>query len=384
MPRKKQVRRNKRAGSSRVPELWLYIAILALCGGIIWLITLPEEKALPEPEVISSQAFDLQQAVAALEKKFSLPGGSLKVKETDKGAKLALPVDRSRMDLTFANMLVKGEFESRGAIQVAGEARRGKQVLTFMNSGKEYLVTLSYESPPAKGKPVSRYIAIVVDDFGSIGGELLQGFLDLPVEVNFAIFSDMEFSGDTMSRAHAQGRETLIHVPMEPLGYPQTDPGKHPILVQMDRSQVEKNLLRHINALPLCAGVNNHMGSLATTDKDVMGWVMEVLRNKKKFYLDSRTSSVSVAYQTAQKAHIPAFRNDLFLDSPDISQSTMEAKLEQIRSLAAYRTGIVAITHCHSEEKLAYLKAFISRIKAEGFTLVPLFRLGKSDVPLIM
>jgi len=131
-------------------------------------------------------------------------------------------------------------------------------------------------------------------------------------------------------------------------------------------------------------GINNHMGSLATTDPDVMQVVMKTLKEHDKAFLDSRTSNVSVAYQTAQKSHIKAFCNDIFLDSPNINQSTMEAKLNRIIQLSKSQNHVIAITHCHSRDKLEYLQAFISRLKKAGFTLIPLSEVGEYEVPEIL
>jgi hypothetical protein len=184
-----------------------------------------------------------------------------------------------------------------------------------------------------------------------------------------------------MQKAKAQGRETIIHVPMEPIGYPSVNPGKNAILVQYNEAEINKLLTRFIKQLPDCVGINNHMGSLATTDEAIMRIVMSTLKEHDKLFLDSRTSNVSVAYSVAQKAHIRSFRNDTFLDSPNISQSTMDAKLSQIIDMASTRSNLIAITHCHTPEKLQYLKRIISRLKAAGFTLVPLTKVGQYNVP---
>ncbi len=374
----------KTAGKNR--DLWLYLLILLLCGTILWIVTRkPESGGTATVEhSLKTAGFDPDSLVSALERKFDLPQGKISRKKNRGVLQLDLPVERRKMDLTFANMIVKGEFEARGAVLSSGKVEGNRQALTFTHGEDEYAVDLFYGALSPQDRSSKRFLAIVVDDFGTVGDELLQQWLELPVQINFSIFSGMKYSEETMNRAHAQGRETLVHVPMEPIDYPRENPGDNPILVQMDQARVEKTLLRHLNALPLCAGINNHMGSLATTDNTIMGWVMGVLKKKGRFFLDSRTSNVSIAFQTAQKARIPAFRNDLFLDSPDISDATLEARISQVRELGQHRNAVVAITHCHNAEKLQYLKAFIDKAMAAGFTLIPLSQVGKTDVPLIL
>ncbi len=387
MPRKTNRRKSKKRKSRKKPfPLGLYLVIGFLCAGIIWLISIrPGEETPDVQEVAVEEVSDPGQAIDAAARKLGIPQlQKAESQEQKSKLKYDLPIDRGKMDLTFANAIVKTELEKRGAKLTSGKAANSKQVLTFKSGKKEMEVNLYYDKTPAKAARSNKFVAIVVDDFGSIKGDLLQEFLDLPREITFAIFPGMDNSVSTMERARSQGRETLIHIPMEPLDYPAVNPGKDPILVQMGQAEVERTLNRALNELPHSLGINNHMGSLATTDAVVMGHVMEVLKKKGKVFLDSRTSNVSVAYQTAQKMHVPAYRNDIFLDSPDISDATLNRKLEQIRTMSAARNNIIAITHCHSGEKLAYLRTFIQKLKAEGYTLIPLSQVGKYDVPLIM
>lgn len=364
----------------------LYLLILLLCGAIIFVIVYKGEKTeiISEYQEPSTKKFSPSELLQTLEEKFDLVDGSLQIKTINQKKQFSIPVNPNKMDLTFANMIVKGEFETRGGKLISGIVEDGGQVLTFNVGTDTYQVKLYYKKPVSVLRKSPKYMAIVVDDFGAIGGELLQGFLNLPVEIDFAILPGLSYSEETMNRAYEQGRETLVHLPMEPLDYPLQNPGKDAILVQMDKSEVEKIVLKHLNSLPLCSGVNNHMGSLATTDKEIMSYVMEVLRKKGKFFLDSRTSAVSVAYQTAQKAHILAFRNDLFLDSPDMTNATMESKIERVKQISQNRNYVIAITHCHSLDKLKYLQDFISRIQKEGFILKRLSDLKETEVPSII
>ena len=364
----------------------LYLLILLLCGAIIFVIVYKGEKTeiISEYQEPSTKKFSPSELLQTLEEKFDLVDGSLQIKTINQKKQFSIPVNPNKMDLTFANMIVKQEFETRGGKLISGIVEDGGQVLTFNVGTDTYQVKLYYKKPVSVLRKSPKYMAIVVDDFGGIGGDLLQGFLNLPVEIDFAILPGLSYSEETMNRAYEQGRETLVHLPMEPLDYPLQNPGKDAILVQMDKSEVEKIVLKHLNSLPLCSGVNNHMGSLATTDKEIMSYVMEVLRKKGKFFLDSRTSAVSVAYQTAQKAHILAFRNDLFLDSPDMTTATMESKIERVKQISQNRNYVIAITHCHSAEKLKYLQDFISRIQKEGFVLKRLSELKEQEVPAII
>jgi polysaccharide deacetylase 2 family uncharacterized protein YibQ len=339
-------------------------------------------EAQPAPQVATDLETSITNALAELGVDKSM------LKRSRKGSVVHIdaPLDKNEYDLYYANMVLKGRMEKVGAKLVSATEKGSRQTLTFSreNETRKFEVTLFLDSKPYKAKSPSRTISIVVDDFGSIGGDLLSGFFALPTPVTFAIFPGMKNSVSTMERAHSQGRESIIHVPMEPIGYPKVDPGKNAILVQMESSEIDRLLGKFLSEMKYCIGINNHMGSLATTDSDVMQSVMAVLKSRNKLFLDSRTTNVSVAYSVAQKNHLLAFRNDIFLDSPDVSDATMQSKLAQINKLSETKRNIIAITHCHSTEKLNYLVRFIAALQKAGYTLVPLSGSGKFQGPSIL
>jgi len=339
------------------------------------------ENKSAEPQIIT-----MDEAIIAILDKLDIPKSYYKRRKSAEQISYNVSINKSIMDLTYANMIVKGDLERIGGRLLKGTDSAGRQSLLFSSkdSHDKYQINLYYDNKLYETKKNPRTIAIVVDDFGAIGGDLLDGFLSLDKEICFAIFPDEPNSVLTMHKAKAQGRTTIIHTPMEPIGYPNVNPGKNAIFMQYSAAQIDKILTGFIHQLPDCEGINNHMGSLATTDEDLMRAVMVTLKKYDKFFLDSRTSNVSVAYSVAQKAHIRAFRNDMFLDSPNISSSTMDAKLSQIIQMSATRSNIIAITHCHSNDKLLYLKRFIARLKDAGFTLVPLTEIGQYNVPELL
>ncbi len=329
---------------------------------------------------------DLEPSIIATLKELGVGEKLYKRQKRGNTITYQVPLDQNVYDLYYANMVIKGRMERAGAKMVNAVERGKRQSLSFSlpDSKTTWKLEIYLDSKAYKDKAQPKTLAIVVDDFGEIGGKLLDDFLALPQAVTFAIMPGYENSVTTMERAHAQGRESIAHIPMEPIGYPQVNPGKGAILVQMSQQEIRKTLTKHLDQLHLCIGINNHMGSFATTDKDVMRHVMSVLKERNKLFLDSRTSNVSVAYSEAQKAHVPAYRNHIFLDAPNISDANMDAKIKQLQSMSQSNPNLIAITHCHSREKLVYLQKFIDRITKAGFTLVPLSKSGRYYVPKII
>lgn len=409
MPQRKVKHRKKARSSKKDTSLWIYILLGLVCIFLIYVIIKTPEgtkdiikifqkdkaKELKEtPKADQAPITDkngqpltsLDTALLKAASMLSVPSDEIKKKTDGSSVKYKLPLNRSMIDLVYANMIVKGQAELVGAKLTKGKETSGKQTLEFNQEGnpKNYVVELYFDSDVYPKVATGKVIAIVVDDFGTISGDLLEGFLTLNNKLTFAILPNQKYSEYTMNQAYAKGIETIIHVPMEPLGYPSQDPGKDAILVQQSTQEIENRIERFIKELPLCKGINNHMGSLATTEPEVMQAVMRSLKKHNMYFLDSRTSNVSIAYQTAQKSLVPAFQNQLFLDSPDISDKTMKAKYDQILSLSERGPYVIAITHCHNKAKLEYLERMLDMLTDAGFTIQPISKLMNRALPGII
>ncbi len=407
-PSEKRKRTTKKDG-----YLALYLVLSLLCGFTVWWIIKPlpptgDSDPVPTPadertpsshsgqrKLDARQAQDgipddsgeegLDAAIRSAALNLGIPERSIHRNGKNNEFRYRLPLDPNTVDLTFANMIFKGEVENHHGSLISGEERSRRQFLKFTDRTKQktYHVELYFDGSIYQTRVADKVIAIVVDDFGNIGGDLLRRFHQIDIEVCFAIFPEEPNSVQTMQTATGMGRECLIHVPMEPLGYPRVNPGDNAIFVHLKEHGIQRLMRRFINLMHLCKGINNHMGSFATTDERTMQAVMSVLREHNMYFLDSRTSNVSVAYSTAQRMKVDAYRNDIFLDSPDLSTKTMDEKIQRCIQMASSRQYIVAITHCHTEKHLIYLQEFIRRIRQEGFVIVPVSKLGTFRLPPI-
>ena len=399
-PRKKRkTTRSKKQGSPII-----YIIVGLLCVALIWLIIRDPHKPVnteikvadktstaqkPETKAAAEKpAKDETELDAAIRKaagELGVPAKAVKRKDKDRLVRYRVPLDRNKVDLLFSNMIVKGRVEAAGGKLDKGKEASFKHLLNFSKSGltQDYEVELYYDTDVYPKIEKTKNIAIVVDDFGEIKGELLDEFLAIDPNITIAIFPNMPYSNLTMLKAQERNMEALIHVPMEPIGYPAVNPGKDAILVQLSAAEIERRIDKFVKELPYCKGINNHMGSLATTERDVMQAVMNALKKHNKYFLDSRTSNVSIAYQVAQKSHIKAYQNQIFLDSPNTTDATMQAKFDQIIRLSNANPNVIAITHCHNQAKLEYLKTMVQRLKDAGFNLVKVSELSGQNLPPI-
>ncbi|VTU06739.1 divergent polysaccharide deacetylase superfamily protein [Actinobacillus indolicus] len=161
---------------------------------------------------------------------------------------------------------------------------------------------------------VAGKLAIVIDDIGYRAKED-SAIYALPKEVSVAIIPVAPYATARANKAFEQKRDILIHLPMEPQVRQPIEAGA--LLVGMNETQIE-NLIKNAQMqVPNAIGLNNHMGSKATTDKQTMQYLMKSLSQRNLAFLDSKTAGNSVAYKTAKEYGIKALERHIFLDDSD-------------------------------------------------------------------
>ncbi|WP_089944575.1 divergent polysaccharide deacetylase family protein [Candidatus Entotheonella palauensis] len=218
----------------------------------------------------------------------------------------------------------------------------------------------------------SPQIAIVIDD---MGWELpiAQDLLALDHPLSFAVLPQAPYQSKIAEAARQHKRELLLHLPMEPHGYPKVNPGPNALLGNMDSNQIVKLVRRALRSLPQVVGVNNHMGSSLTENPQVMRIVMRELKRRDLFFLDSRTSADSRAYQIARDMGIPTAKRHVFLDN-NVQQAHISAQLHQLAQMASEQGHAIGIGHPYPET-LHALKHTLPIILQAGVRIVPISRL---------
>ncbi len=211
-------------------------------------------------------------------------------------------------------------------------------------------------------------MVLVMDDMGQSMPAARQ-VLALACPVTFAVWPDSGHARETARAAHEAGNEVIVHLPMEPLGYPGVKPGPNALMVGADAASVERTVRAALDKVPYAAGLNNHMGSRFTQDSAGVQAVLRVLREKNLMALDSLTHPASVFYAQASRMGLDALKRDVFLDVT----AKKDVVLRQLRAAekVALLTGqAIAIGH-PLPETLAALKEW-SRTRNGQVTMVRL------------
>lgn len=210
-------------------------------------------------------------------------------------------------------------------------------------------------------------VSIIIDDMGGSIDMALK-FLELPYPIAFAVLPYEPHSQEVSRLVKSYGKVLLLHMPMEPHEYPEKNPGKGALLLGQDRETQRKLFLRALERVPGAVGVNNHMGSKFTEDMEAMRFFMEMLKEKNLFFVDSATTSKTVACDVAREVGVRCFRRNVFLDH-EPSTVFVNAQLVKLADEAREREITIAIGHPH-KVTLDMLRRGLKDIQAKDIELV--------------
>jgi len=353
----------------------LIIAVFIIIVFFIWQVVISLKKS-PEDDtlIVTEETTEVQGVGNVIDyalTRLEIPDKFIKTYEVDGKTYKEITINSNQLSLTISNIFITDKVEEKGGqILNVSESDDGSKIEMeiFDPSTKQYYILILKNDTSGLYDKITE-LSVIIDDFGYFDGALLDEFLALSKAITFAIIPDLAYSKEVMQKAYNQGRETIIHVPMEPETYPKDDPGKNAIYVDLTENEITKRMKKFIKQLPLCIGANNHMGSLATQHENVMRPVLQVLKANDMCFIDSRTSAKTVAYKLAEDMEIPTCQRDIFLDSGEYPDR-VAAKTENILDLASRKDKIIVISHA-KKGSIEELKQILKNLEGNNIKLVP-------------
>ena len=236
-------------------------------------------------------------------------------------------------------------------------------------SGKETPARKAAEPAAPTKKQRDQSIAVIIDDIG-FDLRIVEELAGIPAPIAFAVLPYAPHAAEAARLLHAAGKEILLHLPMEPRSYPGESPGPGALMVDMDEGQIRRQIRESLAAVPYVSGVNNHMGSRFMENEAHLAVVMEELKKRGLYFVDSRTTPDSRGRETANRAGVRFATRGRFIDH-------LPGYAEALKNLTGpiRREGngkpVLMIGHPHPETVRA-LRDALPRWQAEGVRLVGL------------
>lgn len=214
-------------------------------------------------------------------------------------------------------------------------------------------------------KPVRGKLYLVIDDVG-YNLEQLDRFLEIPMPITYAVLPMVEHTAGSRKKIGEYGGQIILHQPIEPLG--NEDPGPGALYVDMEPEEIQSTIAENLEQIPEAVGVNNHMGSLGTSDYTLMESMLREMkkRNPHMFFLDSRTTADTVAEDVAKELQLYHVHRHIFLDNSSCRDDIIEA-LDEALTVADEQGYAVMIGHVWCEELAAILPLWYAEMKEDGY-----------------
>jgi hypothetical protein len=212
-------------------------------------------------------------------------------------------------------------------------------------------------------------IAILLGGMGINDALTSRAVKELPQEVTFAFAPYGDNLQKTINDARSHGHEVMLQLPMEPFGYPGSNPGPHTLLVGADAGATASNLSWLLSRFAGYTGVVNYLGARFTSETAAMTSVIQVLKDRGLVYLDDGSSQRSTAQEVAAGIDLPARQADLIIDG-DIGFNAVTAKLRELEELS--RKGRIVIgVGTGLPATIDAVENWAKKLETRGILLVP-------------
>jgi polysaccharide deacetylase 2 family uncharacterized protein YibQ len=214
-------------------------------------------------------------------------------------------------------------------------------------------------------------MALIIDDIG-YDQEMAMALYALEPNISFSILPWSPHGRGIAEILKDRGALVMLHLPMEPVQYPDVDPGPGALLAGMSPDVLIAQLEKNLDEVPGAAGVNNHMGSRLTTEATQMYQVFSILRKRNLFFVDSMTARDSQCRAAARLLQVRFGERDVFLDNIQ-EQGYITGQFAQLKKIAQKHGRAIGIGHPYPAT-LETLKVELPKIKGQ-FKVVPASRM---------
>ncbi len=217
---------------------------------------------------------------------------------------------------------------------------------------------------PPKG---NARIALLIDDCG-MNLNLAERLASMKTPLAFAILPHQPYSRETADAVRKRGKIVFLHFPMEPESFPATDPGPGAVFLNMPETLIQAVTKSNVENLGRIDGANNHTGSALTADEVKIRQTLTALSEYTNTFVDSNTSSKSVAYQVCKDLGMRCGINRKFIDNEN-DHKYITSKLYEAAELAGKSGGIIVIGHLRPDT-VTVLEEAIPRLESLGYRFV--------------
>jgi uncharacterized protein len=146
---------------------------------------------------------------------------------------------------------------------------------------------------------------------------------DLPADVTMAFAPYGNNLQAQVDRARANGHEVLLQLPLEPVGYPATNPGPKTLLTDNDEAQNQDALYWHMSRFAGYTGIVNYMGGRYLASSKAVKPLLLELRKRGLLFIEDGSLPLSATEETAKTLQLKVRRAQTVIDAdPNVESIT--------------------------------------------------------------
>ena len=209
-------------------------------------------------------------------------------------------------------------------------------------------------------------VLVFVFDDGGHNISHSKPFVNLPFPVTIAVLPQLADSVETAALVRNSGNELFLHQPMQAMNL-DIEPGAGAVLPSTTTGEAASIVRKNIAEIGPIKGMNNHEGSLISTDRHLMSAVLDVCIDTGIVYLDSRTTSQTVVPMVALEKDVSILERDIFLDN-ERDKASMREMIEKGLAIADKKGYAIMIGHVTTPALAELLDEMYSDLSAMGYT----------------
>lgn len=225
---------------------------------------------------------------------------------------------------------------------------------------------------PASATAPSARLALVLFGF-SDDPESARALFHRPLPFAVAVNPGAGSSNALFRAAREEEREVVLHLPLEPINFPQVNPGPGAILVTMKPVKITGMVRRYLEEAGPVSAVANHMGSLATQDMEVMRAVYQELKRRRLPFLHVMPAAGAVCKPLAADLGVEYDQPDFVIDTETRAENprALEKRWSQVLEAARERGQALVMVRA-TPLTARWLEKALDRKRLDGVSVVSL------------
>ncbi|WP_417316762.1 divergent polysaccharide deacetylase family protein [Emcibacter sp.] len=357
------------------PLVAAWVLVLVSFGGLFVWLSLTAEEPLPEPAKVAEEqekpAEESHKPASENIIVLSDPDDSLSFAEEEANAKAEQELQKEVIPEETApqsEQIPYTKFMSLKKVPNPGlvmQSRDGPLPVL----GPDGLVAWQEYARPHEDLSIAPRIAIIVKGIGLNAEQSEQAIRTLPGEMDIAVTPYGRELQDWVDLGREFGHEALLLVPMEPLNYPENDPGPHTLMAGYSKRDNMNRLMWVLSRVTGYVGVLNEMGSKFTAAENAIHPVLEELHGRGLMFVDSRSSRYSVAARYARRLGMPRAINNRYIDNT-VNEEEIQTRLRELETTARTYGAALGIARPFPLT-IEQLDAWAKTLPGKGIQLVP-------------